>query len=464
MSTLDPSNSDFWSRDHFDWADEVESEEYPQENASPVKGFSGILWEYLTDDTDDIDIISAVEPSTSSTPPTTSDSSESQYVCKRKERVATLETIYEEEPISDTNADDDVKLFCVDPIEEINRESTHQNVESLATEVVYEFAWRAGYMLQYPDVHHFNWLGQGVHHRSATLPEESLAIMLAKPKVPEATDNYLVQSIIRRAYRYLDPVIVCLDEEIDSSLLILRGSALQRAAAGHCFKHYTSHGEWMYDSEEPAQQNTVDIGEISTYLSPNSIIGNGFVRNRHIRSRGEVQQIRDEEIAYPTRITRGRDRTKKYRPSTLRQCQTIAPDPPVIDNTAVIKRKPVPSPSASSSTSSSAFSATSTPVRVSLTSLTLTSLPASDASSSNSTSHPSTDVDSKSKNTSRRPAVRPARASPVSNATYYMDPSRDPNVYFSFPPSRIGETKLQRCYRKMKEFVKLQLSCVQGRR
>ncbi|KAJ5708703.1 hypothetical protein N7488_008504 [Penicillium malachiteum] len=457
MSTLDPSNSDFWSRDHFDWADEVESEEYPQENASLVKGFSGILWEYLTDDTDDIDIISAVEPSTSSTPPTTSDSSESQYVCKRKERVATLETIYEEEPVPDTNVDDDIKLFCVDPIEEINCEPTNQNVESLAAEVVYEFAWRAGYMLQYPDVHHFNWLGQGVRHRSATLPEESLAVMLAKPKVPEATDNYLVQSILRRAYRYLDPVIVCLDEEIDSSLLILRGSALQRAAAGHCFKHYTSHGEWMYDSEEPAKQNTVDIGEISTYLSPNSIIGNGFVRNGHIRSRGEVQQIRDEEIAYPTRITRGRDRMRKYKPSTLRKCETIAPEPTVFHNTAVIRRKPVPSPAASPS-------ASSTPVRLSLASLTLTSFPVSDASSSNSTSHPSTEVDSKSKNTSRRPAVRPARASPVSNATDNTDSSRDPNIYFSFPPSRIGETKLQRCFRKMKKFVHLQLSCVQGRR
>ncbi|KAJ5720131.1 hypothetical protein N7493_007009 [Penicillium malachiteum] len=455
MSTLDPSNSDFWSRDHFDWADEVESEdseEYPQENAPLVKGFSGILWEYLTDDTDDIHIISAVEPSTPSTPPTTCDSSESQYVCKGKERVATLETIYEEEPVSDTNA-----VFCVDLVEEISREPTNQNVESLATEVVYEFAWRAGYMLQHPDVHHFNWLGEVVPHRSATLPEESLAIMLAKPKVPEATDNYLVQSILRRAYRYLDPVIVCLDEEIDSSLLILRGSALQRAAVGHCFKHYTSHGEWMYDSEEPAKQNTVDIGEISTYLSPNSIIGNGFVRNGHIRSRGEVQQLRDEEIAYPPRITRGRDWKRKYKPSTLRQCATIAPEPPVIDNTAVIKRKPVPSPVASPP-------ATPTPVRVSLTSLTLASFPVPDASPSNYTSHSSTEVDSKSKTTSRRPAVRPARASPASNATDNMDSSRDPNVYFSFPQSRVGETKLQRCFRKMKEFVQLQLSCVQGRR
>ncbi|KAJ6016292.1 hypothetical protein N7540_010883 [Penicillium herquei] len=481
----------------------MEGEESPQ-SVSPItsSSSSGTLWEYLTDDTDDtddIDIITEVEPSTPS---------DTQHVRNGKERLTGLETIYEDEILSDTNADANMEPFCVSPIEEINREPTDQDVEYLATAVVYEFAWRAGYMLQYPDTHHFNWLGQGVSHRSTTLPEESLAIMLAKPKVPEATDNYLVQSILRRAYRYLDPVVVCLDEEIDSSLLILRGSTLQRAAAGHCFKHYTSHGEWMYDSEEPAQQNTVDIGEIGTYLASNSIVGNGFVRNRHIRTRGEVQKIRDEEIAYPTGITRRRDPSRRYRPSTLRQCETITPETTVVDNTALIKRKPVPSHVASS--------ASSTAVRVSLTSLTLTSIPisdmspsnstsypspkvvskseakspvpspiaspasptsvrvsppsltlasllVSDASPSNSTSHPSTEVDSKSKAKARRP-VRPARVSQASNATNSMDPSRDPNFYFSFPPSRIGESKLKRCFRKMKEFIQLQLSCVQGRR
>ncbi|KAJ5266501.1 hypothetical protein N7478_009309 [Penicillium angulare] len=169
--------------------------------------------------------------------------------------------------------------------------------QSYLSDSTNEFAWRDNSMRDCPTIHHFNWLGAGIFQRSSTLPEESLAVILGDIKIPRAVGNYRVQAILSRAYRYVDPFIVVLDDEVDGSILNLRGSALQHAAKNHCFKHYTSHGQWIFDTEEPGYQNTLDIGDIDTYLNPNLVIGNGFIKSSHLRSRADFHSIHEDTIA-----------------------------------------------------------------------------------------------------------------------------------------------------------------------
>ncbi|KAJ5094798.1 hypothetical protein N7456_010659 [Penicillium angulare] len=198
--------------------------------------------------------------------------------------------------------------------------------ESCLNDSTHEFAWRESSVRDCPAIHHFNWLGAGIFQRSATLPEESLAVIVADIKVPRAFDDYRVQAILSRAYRYVDPVIVCLDDEVDSSILQLRGSELQRAAKDHCFKHYTSHGQWIFDNNEPSHQNTLDIGDIDTYLNPRLIIGNGFIKEGPLRSRADFHSIQEDTIAsvsptFPTRKSRF-----KRISSSLWQSHVVVPE------------------------------------------------------------------------------------------------------------------------------------------
>ncbi|KAJ5646235.1 hypothetical protein N7490_002607 [Penicillium lividum] len=375
MHTTDlPSN--FWHREQFNWAEEVENEIMKtQISASCPKSCLEV------DDHTDTAQTGLPRP----------ESRRDIYETELFDR-------FDEPELFDPFADDAIE-FVLDNGFALTCDDTESSLfspdyyteawQSMEQDVIREFAWRKQSTFQYHSIHHFNWLGEGVLERSSTLPEESLAVMLSYPKVPQATDNYRVQAILRRAYTFLDPVLLSLDD-VDDSILLLRGSALQHAAKDHVFKYYTAHGQWMFDDTEPIQNTTLDIGEVSTYVEPNVVIGNGFVKHDLLRSRAEFHKIRDDTIASFSPARRGRH--WKPSPSRLQTVESIVP----VDDQPL--RKPV-------------------------------SLSSSEAGPSKS-------------NEKHIRVISLLPTNPV------MHPSRDPDVYYTFPPSRIGESKLRRFFRK----------------
>lgn len=111
-----------------------------------------------------------------------------------------------------------------------------------------------------PFVHHYNWLNQGIYAPSTTKPATSLAIIMSTPKHNAKFDEdalcHRKQLLIKRAFRWVDPVVYTGDHED----LKLRGSALENAAIGCTFKFYSQHGNW--DPSEVREDD--DLPEIDS--------------------------------------------------------------------------------------------------------------------------------------------------------------------------------------------------------
>ncbi|KAJ5098318.1 hypothetical protein N7532_005319 [Penicillium argentinense] len=205
-------------------------------------------------------------------------------------------------------------------------------------------------------IHHFNFFGMGIYTHSLTLPEESLAILMAQPKVPKATSNLRVQSIMNRADRYVDPVILHLDGPNRDDLIRLltseEGSSLEQAMKGHVFKYYTSHGTWSLEfSNSPADRQAranlancltegihIDDGSLHNYIA-NLGIGNGFYSSSHLMS--WKQWFANCRGLTAKGITNQRSRKKvDWRPkrSPLNQVMNIAAEGPSFDEDRVNER------------------------------------------------------------------------------------------------------------------------------
>lgn len=141
------------------------------------------------------------------------------------------------------------------------------NTSIMLQEVYNTFGWRRYSVDIESRIHHFNWFGEPVYQRSSTVPADSLAIILAEPKVPESTGDMRVQALFRRAWTFLDVVVVAL-ENAQRHLLLRRGSQLQQAVTNLTYKYYTTHGRWTIDAEEDPSKVAVDGDCIDAYLSP----------------------------------------------------------------------------------------------------------------------------------------------------------------------------------------------------
>ncbi|KAJ6184439.1 hypothetical protein N7519_005740 [Penicillium mononematosum] len=84
-------------------------------------------------------------------------------------------------------------------------------------------------------------LGWLCYNRSTTPPAVSLAFMQASPKVPKGRDQLRVNSILNRAIRYIDPVIVRLDRE-NEEILQTHGTAMVEACRHTTYTHCSLHG------------------------------------------------------------------------------------------------------------------------------------------------------------------------------------------------------------------------------
>jgi hypothetical protein len=205
-----------------------------------------------------------------------------------------------------------------------SRANSESDLHLVAQQSINIFADRQAWVEADEEIHHFNWMGLRVYTHSSTSPSESLAIIFAKPKILQGSAMWRVHSVLNRATRYIDPVLVLLDDT-DESLLELRGSELVRASTGCVFKFYSPHGSWLEDANDSSEETTTDFGNVRAYEATDLAIGNGFVESAAIPSVSQWVESRDK--ARDTHgIQRPRRMTWERKPSPLRYCETISPE------------------------------------------------------------------------------------------------------------------------------------------
>ncbi|CAG8904121.1 unnamed protein product [Penicillium egyptiacum] len=183
------------------------------------------------------------------------------------------------------------------------------------------FADRQAWIEADEEIHHFNWMGIRAYTHSSTSPSDSLAIILAKPKNPQGSAIWRIQSLLSRAHHYIDPVLVLMDGT-DNGLFELRGSELVRASTGRVFKFYSPHGTWLEDPNDSSEETTTDFGNVRTYDTSHLAFGNGFVESSPISSVAKWLESRDKAFDGPG-IQRPRRMTWERKPSPLSRCESI---------------------------------------------------------------------------------------------------------------------------------------------
>ncbi|EEH49414.1 uncharacterized protein PADG_05493 [Paracoccidioides brasiliensis Pb18] len=147
-----------------------------------------------------------------------------------------------------------------------------------------EVYWQICQTYDYPDIHHFNWLGERVMERSYTSPEVSLFIILSAPKAYFAKHTGRQAVTLRQAMKFVDPVLFSGNWDD----LKLTGENLMKAITGRTFRFYTDMGTWLND-ELDADMQTAVIDESSPclYASKPWLPLNGWVETHYAYTRWE---------------------------------------------------------------------------------------------------------------------------------------------------------------------------------
>jgi hypothetical protein len=130
---------------------------------------------------------------------------------------------------------------------------------------------------QEPDIHHFNWMGQGIMVKTTTPAAVSLTVALTPAKARFVDqENLRDHTMLREAMLTIDPVIFY--GNIDD-VKGLKGEALREAAIGAAAVYYTSFGRWKdgtygQDDEHPR----IDDLDMTRYIEGTTVI-NGWLEN-----------------------------------------------------------------------------------------------------------------------------------------------------------------------------------------
>ncbi|CAI7619910.1 unnamed protein product [Penicillium manginii] len=173
-------------------------------------------------------------------------------------------------------------------------------------------------------IHHYNWFGTAIYHTSSTPPEQSLAIIMSKPKATSSDSNLRINTVLNQAYLYLDPVIIHFDVPNGSILInqLLQRDNLNETMKGHVVKYYTPHGLWMSESLATNDRIEVDDGIFANYIV-NYAAGNGFISQSYITSWKQWKSNYNKVRATERKTTRARrNRMAGPRLSPLRQVMT----------------------------------------------------------------------------------------------------------------------------------------------
>jgi hypothetical protein len=150
-------------------------------------------------------------------------------------------------------------------------------LESVISADDIEYNNQRSLLCQDPEIHHFNWLGQGVLARTSTPAAVSLAVALmpAPARIIDGED-LRGQTIIREAMLTIDPVIYYGDI---NELKHLKGERLREAVIGPTAPYYTPFGWWkddMYgEGDERPLQDELDL---TRYIEGTTVV-NGWLEN-----------------------------------------------------------------------------------------------------------------------------------------------------------------------------------------
>ena len=320
-TTQDASFDELLCRSDFDWAEDVEDAEVS--GTFPITMAPNPPAYYLSNETSYNDIYHTPR----------------QFIYSKYK--PSLPTIHEEvwdEPWGWVHGTPDItsnpsRRILAESRDDTARHSTHEesraNSESDLHLVAQQsmnniFADRQAWIEADEGNHQFNWMGSRVYTHSSTFSSESLAIIFSKPKSLQGSDIWRVHSVLNRAVRYIDPVLVLLDDK-DEGLFELRGSELVRASTGCVFKFYSPHGLWLEDPNDSSEETTTDFGNIRAYEATDLAIVNGFVESNVIPSVSQWVESLDTVRDAPG-IQRPRRMTWERKPSPLRHCESILPD------------------------------------------------------------------------------------------------------------------------------------------
>ncbi|KAF7513045.1 hypothetical protein GJ744_011311 [Endocarpon pusillum] len=156
-----------------------------------------------------------------------------------------------------------------------------------------EWERQSSRFLENKKIHHFNFLGEGVTHKTTTPPAVSLLVAVTGAKAGFASQWGSSETeipdphgyaMMRNAMRHIDPVIYRGSAEI----LYLRGSRLREAAMGLCENFYSQHGNWWSDTygeqEDRPELDGMNILKYESQIFP----VNGWFQNSSIMDRWDL--------------------------------------------------------------------------------------------------------------------------------------------------------------------------------
>ncbi|ERF70541.1 hypothetical protein EPUS_07962 [Endocarpon pusillum Z07020] len=143
------------------------------------------------------------------------------------------------------------------------------------------------------NIHHFNFLGEGVTHKTTTPPAVSLLVAVTGAKSgfvsqwgergTEIPDPHGF-AVMRNAMKHVDPVIY----QGPAEILHLRGSRLREAATGLCKNFYSQHGTWWSDTYgEHEDRPELDGMNVLKY-EPQIFPVNGWFQNSSMMDRWDL--------------------------------------------------------------------------------------------------------------------------------------------------------------------------------
>jgi hypothetical protein len=193
------------------------------------------------------------------------------------------------------DAENDIAMKTGDPVIDIGLQGQ-----------LNEYEYRAIVGSHDENIHHWNWFGCPVYTRSTTPPPVSLAFIQAEPKAPKGNDELRVNSILNRAIRYIDPVIIVLDRE-NEGILQTHGTAMVEACHDNTYTHYSLYGNWMTDDFSMRRMIIPDAGTPGNgqFTIGNGLFGIGPLISRHdwMWRRGELVAASQGPVRLPRKLT-----------------------------------------------------------------------------------------------------------------------------------------------------------------
>ncbi|KAL2373977.1 hypothetical protein RJ035_007520 [Blastomyces gilchristii] len=184
----------------------------------------------------------------------------------------------------------------------------------VSSEAAKEMARQIDLIRNYPNIHHFNWLGDAMMERSYTSPEISLFVIVSPPK-PLYSEHLMRQAVtLWQAMKFVDPILYRGRWED----LTFSGHRLFKAVTGQAFQLYTPVGTWQHDAPDPDfQEPIVDSSDLHSYASETGIPLNGWLSVHFAFTRDEYldQANKHSEPKSKERLER-----RPFRRSPLQQC------------------------------------------------------------------------------------------------------------------------------------------------